>query len=98
MAFRFTSPALKEEDRLLRECPTGLVMRKTPYIYHAINAHNYAESGALNPLDSPPWAQQAFMVIGSEKGRLLRIKNEQQLSRGQSKSGLRYRQSQRARK
>jgi hypothetical protein len=94
-AFRFSSPALKEEDRLLTECPVGLVSRETPYIYEAISAHAYAENGALNPLESPAWLQGALSVVASERHRLRELKDSQRKQKQKSEQGLRTRRQRR---
>lgn len=67
---------------LLRECPVGLVLREGPHIYQVINAHAYAENGAINPLGSPHYLQQGLNVVGSEKARLRDIKDEERQLHG----------------
>ena len=93
MAFRFTSPALKEEDRLIKECPVGVIFKESPYVYNALNAYAHSENGCFNPLESPLWLQDAFCVIASEKARLQKIKDEERRSKRDSKYGMRVRQS-----
>lgn len=88
MAFRFSSPDLREEDRILRECPVGAVLREAPYVYGAINAHAYAENGAFNPLESPLWLQAALRIVGSEKARHLEAKMEEDRVKRDSKRGM----------
>jgi hypothetical protein len=78
----------KKQDAyaVLRECPTQLVARETPWIYGALNAHVHAENGALNPLECTPYLQSALRVIGSEKSRLWEIERKQEETRQQAKS------------
>jgi hypothetical protein len=73
MVWRYTSPMLDSmgpDAAVLRECPVGLILREGPHVYDAIAAHAYAENGALNPLDSPPYLQSAIRVVASERARL----------------------------
>lgn len=95
MAFRFTSPHLKEAHRLLTECPVGAILREAPYVYDAIRASAYAESGALNGLDVPEYLQRAIGVIGSERERLWRMKHETKAARGDSQYGMAVRNANR---
>lgn len=97
-AFRFTSPMLHaREERekvepgthtILCECPVGYVLRTTPWVYRAIGAHVHAENGALNPLESPGWLQQALSVIGSEKERLRRLNDSARQGKSDSAAGV----------
>lgn len=91
MAYRFTSPMLDEKQALLKECPIGVIIRESPYIYDAINVHVYAENGALNPLKQSSWLQHAFNVIGSEKARLFKLKNSGKRGKSDSEYGRRMR-------
>jgi hypothetical protein len=84
MAFRSTSPHLQPKDGkevegrdIVRECPVGMVLRETPYVYDAVSAASYVESGALNPLEAPRWLQDAARIVGSERGRMFDIKQQQ---------------------
>lgn len=76
-AFRLTSPLLNEsDDAVIRECPTGHVLRNAPHVYRAIAAQNYVESGAVNPFTLSPWAQAAMQVVGSERTRLMELERQ----------------------
>jgi len=76
-AFQLSSPMLRERgDTVLRECPTGYVLRNAPYVYRAINAQNHAEAGALNPMDLSCWARDAMSVVASERARLMDAERE----------------------
>jgi hypothetical protein len=100
-AHRFTSPLLYEMAEsgglesstyaILKECPIGKVLRETAWVYDAINAFSYAENGAFNPLDSPTWLQQAMSVVGSEKERCRRMKDEDQKTKRDCAYGKRVR-------
>jgi len=68
--FRFTSPALKEKDRVLSECPVSAVLREMPYAYKLVNAHAYSKQSGIKLLDMPKYIQDAFGVMSSEKARL----------------------------
>lgn len=73
---------LRPEMRILNECPTGAILRETPYIYEAIAYHSYAENGALDPSAQTPWIQEVMRVVGSEKSRLYDL--EQKKRKGAS--------------
>lgn len=70
MVFRFTSPNLSNEEKLLRECPVGMILRETPQIYDAIYAHSVSAGSGLEILNSPQWLQSALNVIAVERDRL----------------------------
>lgn len=76
-AFRFTSALMVELGTdVLRECPTGYVLRNAPYIYRAIAAASHVENGAVDPYTLSHWAREAIGVVGSERARLREIENE----------------------
>lgn len=74
-AFRTSSPILHEKSKpesdhtVIRECPIGMILRETPYIFDALAAHSYIETGAINPMEQSNWLQSAFRVISAEKER-----------------------------
>jgi hypothetical protein len=89
MAFRSTSPHLQPKDGkevegrdIVRECPVGMVLRETPHVYDAVSAASNTESGAINPLEVPRWLQDSLRIVGSERGRLFDIKQQQRRSAG----------------
>lgn len=63
-------------ESIIRECPTGYVLREAPQVYKAIAATAYVENGAVNPYTLSHWAQEAMSVVGSEKSRLRAIEDE----------------------
>lgn len=76
-AFILTSPMMHEAgEATIRECPTGRVLRETPYIYRAIAAAGYVENGAVNPYTLSHWCREAMQVVSSERSRLREIENE----------------------
>lgn len=85
--FRYTSPYLQDGDDMLNECPVGKIMRESPHVYDAIAAHTYSENGALNPLECSPWLQAAIRVVGSERGRLEDMRQEEQRNKVDAKRG-----------
>lgn len=79
----------KKDMTILKECPTGYVLRNAPHIYAVIKAYNYIESGSINPMDQSSWAQAAFNVIGSEKARLYELEQNKNQTRRDSEYGRR---------
>ncbi len=76
-AFPLTSPMLHERgDNILRECPTGYVLREAPWVYRAIAASGHVENGAVDPYKLSSWAREAMTVVGSERTRLRAIEDE----------------------
>ena len=88
MMFRSTSTHLDEPDRSIRECPVGMILRETPYVYEAIGAAAHVENGALNPLNESPWLQGAIRVVSSERERHRRLRDELSKSRADSRAGI----------
>ena len=66
-------------------------MRQAPHVYDAIRAAFYAENGSINPLDMPLYLQRAFGVIGAERDRLWRMKEEDTKSKRDSRYGMQVR-------
>lgn len=89
MAWRFTSPRLKDDERILRECPVGAVLREAPYVYDAIAAESHAEAGAFDPSMKPTYLQDAIRVVSAERGRLWDIRREREKSKGDAAYGAR---------
>jgi hypothetical protein len=87
MVWRFTSPILKEDQRILYECPTGAVLREAPHVYDAITAESYAEAGAIDPASRPKYTQDAIRVISAEKSRLWDIKRSQDKAKSDAAYG-----------
>jgi hypothetical protein len=85
--FPFTSPMLAPEDRVLRECPVGRVLREAPHAYELIIAHSYSENTGLEILNYPRYLRQAFGVIGSEKERLRELSDKDRQAKADGKYG-----------
>jgi hypothetical protein len=82
-AFRFSSPLLNESgNEILRECPTGAVMRDAPWVYDVLGLYAYAEHGGFEIQRQPRWVQSALQVIGSEKERLRRLAESEKQGKG----------------
>ncbi len=80
-AFRFTSPALRPEDRVLRECPVGRVLREAPWSYDLLRAAAYAEQEGIGMLRQSRYLQQIVGIVASEKQRLREIEEKQERAR-----------------
>ena len=82
-AFTLTSPMMHEAgESILRECPTGYVLRNAPHVYRATTVAAHVENGAVNPYTLSHWARETMMVVSSEKARLRAIEDEnRQLAR-----------------
>jgi hypothetical protein len=75
IAYRFTSPRLKQEDTILRECPVGKILSETPHLYEAINATAHVSGSGVAFLSSPMWFQQVASLVAYEKARLGEMAN-----------------------
>lgn len=82
MCFRFTSPRLAVKDQTIKECPVGVVLRETDYIYDALNAHAYADKAGLDILNASPWLQSVMHIVSSEKARLWDMAEAERKSKG----------------
>lgn len=57
-------------EAVLHECPVGLVLRQTPFVYDLIRAGGYAENTGVEMLSQPRYLQEAVGLVGSERARL----------------------------
>jgi len=78
-AFRISSPLLNERGMsVVRECPTGMILRETPYVYRAIEAQGHIENGAISPYVLSHWGRETASIVSSERARLREIERENQ--------------------
>jgi hypothetical protein len=88
--WNFTSPIIPEPERLLRECPVGLILRETPDAYTALTYESWVESGAVDPTKQSPWMGLAIRVVSAERARVGRMRREQEASERKAKSDADY--------
>lgn len=74
--FAFTSPMLQgDDDRVLRECPTGYLLREAPFIYDLLDALSVSENARPGDV-LPRYYIQAARLKGAELDRIREIKND----------------------
>ncbi len=70
IAWRYTSPALIDDDALY-ECPVGMLLREAPHVYDLIDACVLVENATPSEyLTMPRYFQHASRVYRSELARL----------------------------
>lgn len=91
--FMYGSPMLvDDEDRSLRECPVGLNLRETPWVYDLIDAASFCEgTGIRDYLSLPVYTRHAVRLIQSERARLWEEKQAQREAERQSGLGMKAR-------
>ena len=91
--FVYSSPILQSpEDRVLRECPTGKILREAPEIYSIIESARMVE--ALTPDGfhrQPRYMQHAIRITSSESARLRELNRLEKTGFGDSAYGSRVR-------
>ena len=76
-AFTLTSPMMHDAgEHIIRECPTGRVLRESPSAYRAISVSVHVENGSVNPMTLSHWARESIGVVGSERARLRSLEDE----------------------
>ena len=93
MPFVYTSPALQsDEDRILRECPVGRILRETPHVFEAIEASAYVDNaGPRDARHIPPYLHQVWRIVSSERQRLHELKMSEAKGRRDVDIGKRVR-------
>jgi hypothetical protein len=84
---RWGAPLLSG-DPLLYECPTGLAIRESPWVYDVIDATNRVD--ACSPREwsgLPLWFRHAARLITSERDRLRREDRNQEEAARRGKRG-----------
>ena len=89
----YTSPSLQNEnDRMLRECPVGFILRTTPHIYAMIDVASQSEhTSMMEYARSPRSLQQAVRVVRSEQNRLSDLRQVERESKQAASIGARVR-------
>jgi hypothetical protein len=79
--FRYASPALQDEP-MLRECPTGYILREAPWVYPLISlCVAAAENSSHTEISaSPRFFQQALQAYRSEAARIDALNRDPGLS------------------
>lgn len=76
-AFTLTSPLMHDVgEHIIRECPTGRVLRESPSVYRAISIAVHVENGSTDPMHLSHWSREAIGVVGSERARLRALEDE----------------------
>lgn len=93
--FVYTSPILQdpEDRRVVKECPVGMILRETPWLYDTIDACSYA--GNATPAEmtrAPRYTQHATRLYNSEQSRLRELERSQNQARGDAEYGRRLAQ------
>lgn len=81
MVFKFTSPRLRKMGRPayhVNECPIGVILRESPYIYDLLQQRPFLESGALGPTEVPKPTRIVAMIATSELDRLRELRRQQE--------------------
>jgi len=83
-----------ENDRMLRECPVGFILRTTPHIYDMIELASQSEHTSLVEIARSPRAlQQAIRLVRSERNRLDELRQVERESKQAAKVGARVRKN-----
>ncbi len=88
LPFVFSAPVLQavESDRVLKECPTGFMMREAPWVFDAIDrAACYEQMGPTEFGRLSQFMQHAIRIYSSERARLIDLKARQEQARSDAK-------------
>lgn len=91
-AFRFESPYLGKESKLVYQCPVGLILRDSPWVYSMIDVANMSEHSPISDWNKfSLFAQTGVRLVNSERERLREAKRRNSSVFNDSSTGMRAR-------